>query len=134
MDGESPSRPRQRRSVAAARVFPKELFTVEAVGADYPMMMSRSPAASGGRTIEAASGTHFAQSSSTYSSGNTQVTVTTTEQAASELSAATKFNAAVGRGDRWVEVQEATFSARDFSAYGSSSADRTLSMVGKAHK
>lgn len=117
-----------------APVFPKELFTVEATGADYPVMLSRAPAKDGGRPIQAESGTHFAQSSSSYRAGNTQVTVTTTERGQSEMAASEKFSAKVRRSDRWVQLETAVYDAEDNSGYGSSSADRNLALAGQAHQ
>jgi hypothetical protein len=114
--------------------FPKQLFTVESQGADYPIMLSRAPIAEPGRDISASSGTHFAQSSQSYTTSNVQVRVTTTERGESELSAAEKFSTKIGRSDRWAELQNATYIAKDFSTYASSSADRTLELQGKAHK
>jgi hypothetical protein len=115
-------------------VFPKQLFTVEASEADFPVMLSKAPAKDGGRTIEASSGTHFAQSSSSYRAGNVQVHVTTTERGESEMPASDKFNAKVRRSDGWVQLEGAEYVADDFSGYGFSRADRNMSMQGKVHK
>ncbi|MBN1608634.1 MAG: hypothetical protein JW940_18540 [Polyangiaceae bacterium] len=117
-----------------APVFPKELFTVEAQGADYPIMLSETPSKDAGRPIRAESGTHAAVSQSSYSTGSSTVTVTTTEASRSELTAAVKLAAQVRRADRYIQFDKAIFTAVDFSTYGASSADRTLSIEATAHK
>ena len=117
-----------------APVFPKELFTVEAAHADYPVMLSHTPSKRGGRPIQAESGTHAAVSQSSYSAGDTTVTITRTEAGQSELSAATKLAAQVRRADRWLQLERAVFVAKDFSTYGASSADRMLSIEANVHK
>jgi hypothetical protein len=117
-----------------APVFPKELFTVDAQAADYPFMLSETPSKDAGRPIQAHSGTHAAVSQSSYSTGNATVTVTTTESGQSELSAAVKLAAQVRRADRYIQLDKAVFTAVDFSTYGASSADRTLSIDATAHK
>jgi hypothetical protein len=117
-----------------APVFPKELFTVEAQEADYPFMLSEAPSKDAGRPIKAESGTHAAVSQSSYSTGNSTVTVTTTEASQSELTASVKLAAQVRRNDRYIQLDKAVFSAVDFSTYGASSADRTLSIEATAHK
>lgn len=117
-----------------APVFPKELFTLDASTADYPVMISRAPAKDAGRTIEADSGTHLARSSSTYGYGNTRVTVTTTEHGQSEMPASEKLAAKVRRSDKWIQVDSAVFVAEDYAGYGYSSADRALGLQGKAHQ
>jgi len=117
-------------SGCGAPVFPRELFTISGQGADYPVMLSRTPAPRGGRPIVASSGTHASQSSASY--GN--VTVTTTRSGQSELPAATKLHAQIGRNDRWVQIQGSTFRAVDFSTYGASSADRSLSIEGMSYR
>lgn len=117
-----------------APVFPKELFTLDASEADYPVMVSKAPAKDRGRTIEAESGTHLAHSSSTYGYGNTRVTVTTTEHGQSEMPASQKFVTKVRRSDNWVQIDAAVFVAEDFAGYGYSSADRALGLQGKAHQ
>jgi len=117
-----------------APIFPKELFTLDASTADYPVMVSRTPAKAVGRTIEADSGTHLARSSSTYGYGNTRVTVTTTERGQSEMPASEKLAAKVRRSDKWIQIDSAVFVAEDFAGYGYSSADRALGLQGKAHQ
>ena len=117
-----------------APVFPKELFTVDAQGADYPFMLSETPSRDAGRPIHADSGTHAAVSQSSYSTGSSTVTVTHTESGRSELSAAVKLAAQVRRADRYIQLDRAVFTAVDFSTYGASSADRTLSLEATAHK
>ena len=113
-----------------APVFPKELFTISGQGADYPVMLSRAPEARGGRPVAASSGTHASQSSASY--GN--VTVTTTRSGQSELPASTKLHAQIGRNDKWVQIQSSAFRAVDFSTYGASSADRSLSIEGMTYR
>lgn len=115
-------------------VFPKELFTVEAASADYPVMLSKAPAKDAGRSIQAQSGTHFAQSSSTSRYGRTQVTITRTESGQSEMAASEKLAAKVRRTDRWLQMDSALFVAEDFAGYSFTSADRSLSLEGKAHQ
>lgn len=117
-----------------APVFPKELFTVEASGADYPVMLSRAPAKDAGRPVQAESGTHFAQSSSTYRAGNAQVTVTHTEQGQSEMPASEKFGAKIRRTDNWVQIESAVYVAEDFAGYSTTAAERNLALEGKAHQ
>lgn len=117
-----------------APVFPKELFTVEASSADYPVMLSRAPAKDAGRPVQAESGTHFAQSSRSYRAGNTQVTVTTTEAGKSEMAASEKFGAKIRRTDRWVQIESALYIAEDFAGYSNTAAERNLSLEGKAHQ
>lgn len=117
-------------SACGKPIFPKQLFTVTGSGADYPVMVSRAPAPRGGRPVSASSGTYASQSTASY--GN--VTVTTTTTGRSELSAATKLHAQIGRGDKWVQIEKATFRARDFSTYGASSADRELVIDAMAHR
>jgi hypothetical protein len=114
--------------------FPRELFTIEAQHADYPFMLSQAPSKRPGRPIHAESGTHAAVSQSTYSMGNTTVTVEHRESGQSELSAATKLAAQVRRADRWVQFEKGVFAATDFSTYGSSAADRVLSIEASAHR
>jgi hypothetical protein len=117
-----------------APVFPKALFTVEASSADYPVMLSKVPAKDPGRAIQAESGTHFAQSSQTYSTGYARVTVTHTEAGQSEMPASEKFAAKVRRSDKWVELESAQFMAEDYSGFSFTSADRNLVLEGKAHQ
>lgn len=117
-------------------VFPSELFTIDAEGADYPFMLSETKAGSGkrGRPVSAQSGTSASYSQSSYTAGNTRVTVTHTTAAKSELPAATKLAAQVRRADRWVQLESATLTATDFATYGSSSTDRLLVIDATVHK
>lgn len=117
-----------------APVFPKQLFTLEAGTADYPVMVSKTPATDAGRPIEANSGTHFAQSTSSYGYGRTRVQVTHTEVGESEMPASEKFAAKVRRTDKWIQVESGLFVAEDHAGYGYSSADRAFSLEGKAHQ
>lgn len=114
--------------------FPKELFTVHGQGADYPMMMSRTPHDSRARVIHSESGTHFSQSSRSYSTANATVTITTTETANSEMPASEKLMAQVRRNDGAVFVEHIEFFADDFAGYGFSSADRKLSIQAEVSK
>jgi hypothetical protein len=119
--------------------FPQDLFTVGVTGADYPFMLSQAPKSggkrkSGGRPLHGESGTHTAMQQSSYSTGNTTVTVTHTESGRSELSASTKVAAQVQRRDSWVYFDRAIWSATDFSTYGASSSDRMLSLDASAHR
>lgn len=117
--------------------FPADLFTVSVEGADYPMMLSQVPKTAkrkNARPIHAESGTHTAVSQSSYTTGNTTVTVTNTESAVSELPASTKLSAQVQRRDRWVAIDRATWTASDFATYGASSADRALSVDASAYR
>lgn len=115
-------------------VFPKELFTIDAEGADYPFMLSQTKTQGKGRSVTAESGTSASFSQSSYAAGNTTVTVTRTTAAQSELSASTKLAAQVRRADRWVQLQSATLTATDFATYGSSSATRLLVIDATTHK
>ena len=117
-----------------ATPLPRDLFSIDVAGADYPLMLSRAPAGQGGRKIHAESGTHAAASSQTYSAGNSTITVTQTESSRSELSASVKLAAQVQRADRWVQFDGAVFNASDFSTYGASSSDRTLIVDATSHK
>jgi hypothetical protein len=116
-----------------APVFPKELFTVEASAADYPVMLSKTPSSAPGRPIQAESGTHFAQSSQSYRAGNVQMTVTNTEHSQSEMPASEKFGAKVRRTDKWVEIDSALFVSEDYAGYSFTSANRNLGLEGRAH-
>jgi hypothetical protein len=117
--------------------FPRELFTIGADSADYPVMLSQTPAGPGGRKIEASSGTHKSQSSSSYSAGRSTVTTTSIQSAQSELSASTKLAAQVKRADKWVQIDGAELHSMDFIAYGVffafSSADRQLTIQGTVY-
>lgn len=121
-------------SGCGAPVFPKELFTIDGSSADYPVMVSRAPSSNAGRPVEAHSGTHEAQSTSSYRVGNTQVNVTHVEASSSELAASVKLAAQVHRNDKWLQVERAVFDARDFATYGAASADRDLALQGTVHK
>ena len=114
--------------------FPKELFTVQGQGADYPVMISRTTTDNRGRVIHAESGTHFSQSSSSYSAGNTTVTVTTTRTAKSERSASDKLITQVRRDERVMLIEHVEFFAEDYSGYGFSYADSTLNIDAKVTK
>lgn len=115
--------------------FPADLFTVRADGADYPLMLSQAKAPGrGGRPVTTQSGTQAAYSQSTYTAGNTQVTITRSSAAQSELPASVKLAAQVRRTDRWVQIDGATFTATDFATYGSSSNERLLILSGTVHK
>lgn len=121
-------------SVACGKAaFPKELFTVHAQGADYPVMVSETKGASG-RPIAASSGTQVSVSQSHYSTGNASVTVTTTRSARSEMPASEKLASQVRRADKWVQIRKAEFEALDFSTYGASSAGRELRLEAEAMK
>lgn len=114
--------------------FPKELFTVHGAAADFPMMVSRTPRDEQGRTIHAESGTHFSQTSRSYSTANATVTVTTTETANSEMPASDKLLVQVRRNDEAIFIEHIEFYADDFAGYGFSSADRKLSIEAKVSK
>lgn len=118
----------------ASQPFPSELFTVEASHADYPVMLSKTPGSHRGRPISATSGVEESVSQSTYSSGNTQVTVTTTRSHRSELPASQKLASQIRRTDKWVQIHNVTFTAADFSTYGSSAAGRQLTIEGEVIK
>lgn len=110
--------------------FPRALFTLSADGADYPVMLSQTPAGPGGRKIEASSGTHASRSTSAFSTGRVTVTTTTVEASQSELPASVKLSAQVQRADRWLQIDGAEFHSEDFAAYGFSSANRQLAIQG----
>lgn len=114
--------------------FPRELFTIVADGADYPVMLSQTPAGPGGRKIEASSGTHVSRSTSSYSTGRVTVTSTSVHSAQSELSASMKLGAQVQRADKWVQIDGAEFHSEDFAGYGFSSADRRLAIQGTVYR
>ena len=115
-------------------IFPRALFTIDAGGADYPVMLSRTPGGPRGHKIIATSGTKAATQSSSYSTGKTTVISTFSQSSESELPAFMKFSAQVGRADKWVQIDGAEFHAEDFAAYGSSSAQRQLTIEGTAFR
>lgn len=107
--------------------FPSELFTVRADEADYPVMLSQAPLANRkGRSVTVQSGTSASFQQSTYTAGNTQVTVTQTTADRSELPAPEKLAAKVRRADAWVQLEGATFTATDFATYGAANNQRLL--------
>jgi hypothetical protein len=110
-------------SLASCRpAFPRELFVISGRGADYPIMLSQTPAASGGRKIQAASGTsvyHYQQRYYGY-----------TDRSQSELPASTQFNAQVLRTDRWVQVEHVEFYSSDFTTYSNTAHLRKLTIAG----
>jgi hypothetical protein len=114
--------------------FPKQLFTVEAPNADYPVMLSRTPSSDAGRPISAESRTQAVASQSSYSIGNTTVSVTQQSASQSELSASVKLAAQVQRSDRWLRLHRAVFRAEDYSTYGFASAERALVIEGTVHQ
>lgn len=114
--------------------FPKELFTVHAEGADYPVMVSNTKNGKRGRPLSASSGTAVSVSQSSYTAGNTRVTVTTTRTARSELTASEKLAAQVRRSDSWVQLRRVEFEAADFSSYGAAAAGRELRLEAEAMK
>lgn len=95
------------------------------------MMVSRTQTTERTRPVRGESGTHFAQRSQSFTAGNTTVTVTTTEAARSERSATEKLLFEVRRNDKFLLIENVEFFADDFSTYGGSSADRTLSVQAK---
>jgi hypothetical protein len=114
--------------------LPRELFTIEASGAEYPVMLSRTHARAGGRKLEAWSGTHKSETQTGFVMNNTAVTVIRRDRARSELSASTKLHAQVRRSDRWIQLDRAIFIAVDYAAYGTSRSDRELQLEGTAHR
>lgn len=107
--------------------FPSELFTVRADEADYPVMLSHAPAAKRkGRPVTVQSGTAASFSQSSYTVGNTQVTVTRTTADRSEVPASEQLAAKMRRTDAWMQLDSATFSATDFATYGASNNERLL--------
>jgi hypothetical protein len=114
--------------------FPRELFAIEAQAADYPVMISRSAAHTRGRPVTASSGMAHSASSSTYSAGDTRVTVTRRKESQSELSASTKLDAQVRRKDRWLQIESALFKAEDHTAYGSGSSSRRLTIKATVYR
>jgi hypothetical protein len=115
-------------------VFPRELFTITAEGADFPVMLSQTPPGAAGRKIQAASGTQAAQSTSTYVVGRSTVSVTNTHEGQSELPASMQLNAQVLRADKWLQVDGAEFRSEDFATYGASRAVRRLTIEGTAYR
>ena len=115
-----------------------ELYTVDATGAGLPVMVSQAPAQKPGRAIEAESGEGATVSQSTQvvptTTGTAQVTVTTTTSAESELTASMKLMSQVRRVDRWVQIKEIMFHARDLSSYGFYATERRLSISAEAHR
>lgn len=115
-------------------VFPRELFTITAEGADFPVMLSQTPPGAAGRKIQAASGTHAAASTSTYVTGRTTMAVTSTHEGQSELPASMQLNAQVLRADKWLQVDGAEFHSEDFATYGASRSVRRLTIEGTSYR
>lgn len=117
------------------RPFPAKLFTIEAPHADYPVMVSRTQAKSkNARPISAQSGMRASVRQSSYTIGNTHVTVTHSNAARSEMPASKKLAAEVRRTDKWIQLEAAVFTATDFSTYGASSTERLLLLEATAHE
>jgi hypothetical protein len=106
--------------------FPRELFTITGQGADFPIMLSRGPAGTAGRKVEASSGTRRLL----QNSGR----VSYDERAESEMSASAKLNAQVLRADRWLQIDHLELFARDFTTYGTTSTFRKLTIEGTAFR
>lgn len=98
------------------------------------MMVSRTPQGGDGRAVHAESGTHFSQTSRSYSTTNASITITTTETASSEMPASEKLMFQVRRDDKAVYFEHIEFYADNFTGYGFSSADRKLSIQAKVSK
>jgi hypothetical protein len=113
---------------------PKNLFTIEAEHADYPVMLSQAPAAGPGRRVAASSGRHAAASQWQYPAGRTTVTITNVERSESELSASEKLAAQIQRNDKWLQIDHAEYRAMDFLGPSSSSSDRNLTVEGTVHR
>jgi hypothetical protein len=114
--------------------LPRELFTIEAIGADYPVMLSRTGARTGGRKLEAHSGTSKSETHYGYSTASTSVSVRLREREESELSASTKLAAQVRRSDRWVQLERAVFTAVDSIKAAETRSVRELSLEGTARR
>jgi hypothetical protein len=99
---------------ACAPAFPRQLLTIEASRADYPVMLSDMRLRNSGRTIEAASGTLESQAGNTHTSAH------------SELGASAKLAAQVQRADKWVQIEHVEFFAADLYAVFGASEERTL--------
>lgn len=122
-------------NACASPVFPKELFTVNASDADYPVMVSQTPATTKrSRPLTAQSGTRAAESQRTYYLGGSAVTVVNSTASASELPASVQLTGQVKRSDRWVQLERSIFSASNMTTYGSSAQDRVLIIDASAHR
>jgi len=116
--------------------FPRELFVI---GADrgYPVMLSQTPGHPGGRKIEAYSGIHASQSTTSYRVGGFNHTDTLVVSSQSELSASDKLSMQVESADKWVQIDGAELHAENFLLYAAfyifSSADRELTIQGTAY-
>jgi hypothetical protein len=113
--------------VASCRpVFHVELFTVTGQGADYPIMLSQTPAGAAGRKIEASSGTRMSQLGGTRSSY--------TEHVQSEMPAWMKLNVQVLRKDKWMQIERVELYARDFTTLNGASTVRKLAIEGTVYQ
>ncbi len=114
--------------------LPRDLFTIEASGADYPVMLSRTNASGGGRKLEAHSGTSRSETHYGYSTSNIVVRGRLREREQSELSASTKLAAQVRRSDRWVQLERAVFTAVDSIKAAQTRSVRELTLEGTARR
>ena len=113
--------------------FPRELFTITGEGAEYPVMLSQTPAGRAGHKVQSESGTylHQHQTSGTVGMGGG---VSFTRSAESEMPASEKLNAQVKRADSWVQIERAEYFSSDFSTYSNRTATRRLTLEGTAYR
>jgi hypothetical protein len=109
-------------SLSCTPRFPRELFVVSGQGADYPIMLSQTPASPGGRKIQAVAGTSVHE----YQAKNYGFV----NRSQSELPAYMQFNAQVLRTDHWVQVDHIEFYSSDFTTYSTTARLRKLTLDG----
>lgn len=115
--------------------FPQELFTIEAEGAECPVMLSRVPDTARertgkGRLLYAESGMR----ASSYQMGGGRTTTTVSISSRSEMPASSKLQGEIKRRDRWVSVDETSFYAQDFSSVGAQAQSRQMTIDATAHR
>jgi len=111
--------------------FPRELFTITGEGAEYPVMLSQTPAGRAGHKVQSESGTYLHQ----HDSGSMGMGgVSYTQRAESEMPASVKLNAQVRRADSWVQIERVEYFSSDFSTYSTRKALRRLAIEGTAYR
>ena len=111
-----------------------DLYEVAATNYGAPVMFSRVAEPGTGRPMRGSSGRSAQATSSTYSSGSSQVTVTTSSRSESELGASRQVLAQTNRAERWIQITNVEYQGYNFSAYGVSQLQRTLVIEADAHR
>jgi hypothetical protein len=120
-----------------APVFENERLLIEARNLPYPVMVSRATRR-GGRQVTAE--TRLFASDITYTGGfrSGSVAVTTAERVVtnieSEHSMAAQIGRQMGAGDRWVQIEDAAFTATDSSGPHHESSDRLMRLRATVHR